>query len=160
MYCTACTVRKGGRKEKEKGVEFLNVNRWKVVRESCRWKTASVHARERRGCWWAGIGAFILGPGSFSSSEPWPQIFPLRSALIGHRAGNARRFHCRPPPSHNAALPLQLSRRKQISNVALNKPVGNVPWYSRARPGSGCYWGEVDRRVRTMETADRDSKYA
>lgn len=54
---------KKGRKEgKGEGVEFLNVNRWKVVRESCRWKTASVHARERRGCWWAGIGAFILGP--------------------------------------------------------------------------------------------------
>lgn len=119
------------------------------------WVENGERARERGVVGGRGSAHLSSAPGSFSSSEPWPQIFPLRSALIGHRAGNARRLHCRPPPSHNAALPLQLSRRKQISNVALNKPVGNVPWYSRGMLlGKG---GEVDRRVRTMETADRDS---
>lgn len=117
-------------------------------------------ARERAEGWVVGgRGSAHLSsaPGSFSSSEPWPQIFPLRSALIGRRAGNARRSHCRmPAPTwHNAALPLQLSRRKQISNVALNKPVGNAPWYSRAQDRDVI--GGRRGRSTSSNNGDRDS---
>lgn len=93
-------------------------------------------ARERaEGLLVGGSGAFILG--SFSSSEPWPQIFPLRSAVIGE----CQAFPLSAASVAQCALPLQLSRRKQISNVALNKPGRNVPWYSCAQ---GCYWGSID----------------
>lgn len=63
-----CTGRRKEGREKERreggGVEFLNVNRRKVVRE---WsvggkRRACTRASGGVGCWWAGIGAFILGP--------------------------------------------------------------------------------------------------
>ena len=101
-------------------VEFLNVNRSKVVHDGfLRWKTRSVHANG--GLLVGGSPHLSSRPGSFSSSGAWPQISSLRSALVGHHRGmpGISIVGCRVA---QCTLPLQLSQRKQISNVALNKP--------------------------------------
>lgn len=111
-------------------IEFLNVNRSKVVHDGfLRWKTKSVHANAR-GCWWADRRIYppVLAPFLPPERRHKFSLFVLLS--LDHHRGmpGISIVGCRVA---QCTLPLQLSRRKQISNVALNKP---SQWSSCAGP--------------------------